>query len=937
MATSRLRNLGCRGCEGGVSMGKAIRISREVELRQITDLIGQTALRGRGGVIFLEGLAGMGKTTLLEAVQDEVARLPREAQAKFSFGYCYDDSSANNAYQPFAEILGGLVDRGERRARDLVRQLVKETGPDLVSLIPVVGSALGVGVKAASVTAQWFHGSAPEDQDRLAKHVLLQYMNTILALASRYDPLVIVLEDAHWIDAASCHLLVRLAREAPKRRLGIIVTYRPSYLNPQHPLQRAREELSIGSLVQIIRLEGFSEQQVQSYIQSRYGESISRRLAGWLVTLCNGHPMFTAQYLTLLEQRRIIRKAGVEYVLEGDLSLEAGEWQPSGPLADVPVPGNVEAVLEQRIQRLDREERQLLQLGAVQGQQFMSYVLAEVLKAEEIQILDDLQRVADEDGVIWVVAAEEGAPPWTEVYSFEHMLMRQVFYNGLGPRQRVVYHRGVAKALEHVMAKLAQAPRRLVLETARHYHIGDNPLLAARYSLQGAQSSYVEGAFQETRQLCRHALDDLRGLSPDRQERDHLLAETILLLLLAGEMRWWSASIVEDEGSPFDLLIEAEQAAERTGNLKLRAQLGAIKAKLLVTNDSLDSALAQYEDALALARQAGDRLTEFIVLIDYGHHTVSQNLENGLELLRQAMSLYETSEDQFRAQLAPAALSRHLRRLEAAIGVGEFDRGSFDDAVEWLGKAIDGLRALRAGDALGITLNYMGQTLTAIGRFEEAEAVLKEAIQLFEAEHEEAGLQTAYNLAQLGKLYLEWDRVPDAVAPLRQAYEQTRDTRNMVVPPLIRNFYCELQMHPRYEHRDLAQAHKLLHTTVTEANKSGFVRTRIAALSLLGKLALTRYQVGLAVQHISEAVQELDQVGTMPALRTEEILLTSFEILTAAGRQQEADVHLERAHQVLQRKARSIADPAQRALFLERVPTSRAIQAATSRRTVGNF
>jgi hypothetical protein len=157
------------------------------------------------------------------------------------------------------------------------------------------------------------------------------------------------------------------------------------------------------------------------------------------------------------------------------------------------------------------------------------------------------------------------------------------------------------------------------------------------------------------------------------------------------------------------------------------------------------------------------------------------------------------------------------------------------------------------------------------------------------------------------------------------------------VLPLIRNFYCELLMHPSYEDRDLAQAHELLQTTVKETSRSGFLRSTIAALSLLGKLSLLQDQVDLAVQHIGRAVQELDRVGTMPALRTEEILLTSFEILTAAGRQQEADAHLERADQLLQQKARSIADPARRALFLERVPTSRAIQAARSRRTAAKF
>jgi tetratricopeptide (TPR) repeat protein len=147
--------------------------------------------------------------------------------------------------------------------------------------------------------------------------------------------------------------------------------------------------------------------------------------------------------------------------------------------------------------------------------------------------------------------------------------------------------------------------------------------------------------------------------------------------------------------------------------------------------------------------------------------------------------------------------------------------------------------------------------------------------------------------------------------------------------PLVGNYYAELLMHPDYKERNPGIAQELLTTTVKEAQAAGFHRSAIAALSLLGRLALDQSLIEDALKYSTQAVQYLERLGgTLPALRTEEIWFNHYLVLQAAKRQGQALDYLQRANAVLQEKASSLQDEAHRRAFLERVPVSRAILTA---------
>jgi hypothetical protein len=121
----------------------------------------------------------------------------------------------------------------------------------------------------------------------------------------------------------------------------------------------------------------------------------------------------------------------------------------------------------------------------------------------------------------------------------------------------------------------------------------------------------------------------------------------------------------------------------------------------------------------------------------------------------------------------------------------------------------------------------------------------------------------------------------------------------------------------------LAQADRLAVDTCDETRRTGMVRSEIAALSLRGRIHLRRANTTAARSFTQEALRVLEEVGDMPALRTEEVLFHAAEASYADGDQAEAYELLERARAVVSRKAGRLEDPALRRSFLEDVPLNR--------------
>lgn len=439
--------------------------------------------------------------------------------------------------------------------------------------------------------------------------------------------------------------------------------------------------------------------------------------------------------------------------------------------------------------------------------------------------------------------------------------------------------------------------------------------------LHTATDCYLRGDYAGSVTRCQAAL---RLLNSDT-ENDLLRIRIIWLLTMATEP-WWSAHPSAGQQIPLeDIMGLVAQIRERQSDPVIFALASHVRGRYLLLTDNLVRAIEAFAEAVSHARRGDDRLVEFAALIDFGHVQIGRDFDTGLANLRRALRLAEHLSDSG----SDPMLSALIGRLFGFIGVAEFDAGQFDSAERWLRQSFDKFSGLGVRDQLATMENYLGQLLIAVGRFEESEELLAHSAEVL-TDFAVASTHRAYNLGLLGKLYLEWGRPDDAFAPLQDAWRQIQETDHKAIIPLLRNYSAELLLHPNHSGRDTMAAEALLSQTIEECRQTGFVRSEVAALSLLALSTKARGDLDTAYELSSIAVAMLEEAGTMPALRTEEIYFAHALILRSRTALSEAQRWLTRASNVLHGKASTIADARRRHLFLQRVPVSRAIVAATS-------
>jgi tetratricopeptide (TPR) repeat protein len=353
-----------------------------------------------------------------------------------------------------------------------------------------------------------------------------------------------------------------------------------------------------------------------------------------------------------------------------------------------------------------------------------------------------------------------------------------------------------------------------------------------------------------------------------------------------------------------------------------------LRGRYLIATESLPTAIMAFAEAAELAAESGNLFAKIETLSDLGHHTVGRNLARGMAILRSAQALADESSDDTAPPLDRPLMPLQHARLAGLIGVAIFDEGRFDEAESWLRRSVGALQALRGWDVSASISNYLAQLLTEMGRFEEAEQVLLDALQPLQADADLSTFQ-GYNLGLLGKLYLEWGRVSDAELSLAAGWSRLQKTHHRSILPILRNYMGELLMRPEYPGYDIRRARELFDETVTECQQSGFQRSEISALTLraVADLRLGDYDGACAAS--ARAVARLAVTGTMPALRTEEVYLARYQALAAAGAKAEAGEALSLARSIIDQKAATIASPRNREKFLIRVPVSRQVMTAS--------
>ncbi|MFJ6486760.1 AAA family ATPase [Streptomyces sp. NPDC091682] len=880
------------------------RVEEMAELSALaTDLVA-----GRGGrTVVLDSVSGMGKSALLQAF----ARMPVDASPRSEHRVvstrCHPGIGPGIGYGPVVDLLLKLADDVKqpgvlRRMLSFTGQGVVRSAPEVLSaMVPGLGAIFSLGreVTEASLTS----GSMPFDSLLpFQQGVATRIVEALVELVRQGKPTVLLIDDIQHSDPSSLLVLDQLVRRIPDEPLAIVLTHTVDGAYAEGPGETVEEQLhrwSVEGLVRRRTLGGLPEDAVAELVRLRCPQAppaLSQQLSQ--VTL--GHTIF--------------------------VSLCLDEWTPSQG-AQITLPASLSRIVERRLRMLSPQDRELLAIAATQGSTFLSSTIASVKGSPHDEIMERLRLIAHNHRLI--IADEP--PAWarmesSDCYRFEHRALWRVIQTEQSPEQIRSRHVRIAAALTAGGTQAMPLERRL--EIAHHLRSGGPACLAdsadAHYAL--ARDAATEGlSFAEAEQHCKVAITAAREL-PRGETRDRRLIRAIELLLALTEVRWRGQN-QETGGADIDALAaEAENAATRCRAPELLIRTRLLRGKTLMATRGLVPSLGKLREAVELAERHDDPVALFVARVEYGRQVSKRNLAEGLAQLREAEAL---SAADARLRGSDPVL-QHARNLgEMQLGISLFDSGRLGVAHSRLQRCVGRLRSEPLKAELPIALNYLAQVLDSLGAHQEAEDVLREALAFEEDRGGDSGWH-AYNAAFLAYVLAQQggDHRAESLRLVSSAWAETERTRLANLVPIVRNLYAEILLHCSDEHPDtLRQAYALAVATVDETRHSGMVRSQIAAHSLQSRTLLQWGETTRAESAAREALRLLDDVGHMPALRTEEVLYHSAVVLATSGARQEAHELLERARAVVDEKAGHLHDDTARRRFFTSVPLNRAIRA----------
>lgn len=327
------------------------------------------------------------------------------------------------AFEPWVRAIGELARAGDEAWRE---SLAAAAGPELTALVPELGEPSGVSARA---TTDWVVAAEG------ARYRLLHGIGMVLAQAAGGAPLQVVLDDAHWCDAASAQALGHLLDSAPTRQLVLTVTARERELDRRHPVSRVLAGLRRTGDLTELRLEGLDASGLAALVAARVGRAITPRLAARLQARTAGNPFFAAELARDLDERGALRD---------NESLEAA-----------PVPDAVTDLVEERLARLDPVTERLLVAVAAIGPSAPVALAARAAAISEQEAQRAVAQALSERLVDDVAAAQP-------TVAFPHALIREALIGGTDDATRARLHLALARVLE-------DDPNAEPAELARHY------------------------------------------------------------------------------------------------------------------------------------------------------------------------------------------------------------------------------------------------------------------------------------------------------------------------------------------------------------------------------------------------------------------------------------------------------------------------------------
>lgn len=680
-STDDLMPAAVQATDDALAGGELPLVGRAAERQALIDAL-DGAIAGSGTTVLLAGEAGIGKTRLAR----ELELVARRKNVLVLWGTClYSDTP--DPYAPIAEIVDAF---GEGRGRSTTWAVLGELEKDVEAALGAARQVLGLGADGPDLPA-WWRDAAPLD----AQMQLFQTLATFLATISRQRPVLVVLDDLQWASMATLQLLHHLARAIRGQRcllLGLCRTDEPlpSKEGEPPPLTEVLRRMSREGLHREVKLERLTEEDLRFLVGAAlHAEGLEPEFASVLYRECEGNPFYLLETLRLLQA-------------QGDLERVGDHWEMVALLDQLEIPRSIVDLVQRRLDRTSRQERELLEWAAVAGPRVDVALLAELEGESRLAVLRRLRALQDEHALL--TASVDG-------FAFVHNKIREVVYEGLPGPLRQEMHLMVGELLEKRAGSGASVS---AYDLAKHFCEGGDAARGYRYALEAADAAEAALAPGEAAAYLGRALDLVDGLPPDVAP----LAQVL-------EARQRYAGLLATLGQHDGAWHAYEQALADAHSLGDTAREGAIlleQGALRGRAGEWVEATALVDQALSLALREGIATTEVGALQRKGYFAFEQgDWDAAIALLEQALGRAEEHD----LSIQRARILGNLGIVEHARGRPEVAIGLFRDSVATFSAHEMSLDVVRG-------LSNMGFCHQRMGQYDEAMACYQQALELLD-------------------------------------------------------------------------------------------------------------------------------------------------------------------------------------------------------------
>jgi class 3 adenylate cyclase/tetratricopeptide (TPR) repeat protein len=666
-------------------------------------------------------------------------------------------------YLPVIDLLKmyfGVDNRDDvRRLREKVAGKVLTLDRALEAELPALLALLDVPVTDAA-----WRGLDPVQR----RQRTFDAVRRILLTEARLQPVLMVMEDLHWIDSETQAFLDAFVDSLPTVPLLLLVNYRPEYTHGW----------GSKTFYTQIRLDALGGRSIHELLEALVGpDPALQHVKELLIERTAGNPFFVEESVRTL-------------VETGALRGTRGAYQPAQPINAMQAPASVQAVLAARIDRLPLDGKRLLQAAAVVGKDVPFALLHAIADHEDTELRGGLTRLQAAEFLY-----ETRMFPDLE-YTFKHALTHEVAYGGVLHDRRRALHAQIVGAIETLHSdRLAEQAERL----AHHAFRGGEWDKAVRYGREAAMKAVGRSTNQQATAYVEQALDALGRLPESQRTREmavDLRLDLYVTLLPLDELR-----------SLLERLREAEALAKGLGD---RERLGWARLHICHVGGLLAEDLRPMADlaqeVVAIAQGLGSQRMEADA---YGwagcwayalgeHRRAVDLLLKGVDVravrhpgqpVRDvgrsgyvAMFLAELGEFAEARRAAeitmgsPETIAGHpWNRVNACwqVAWAYSMQGDFDRAKRLADEAIELCRQWGFARSHGAALSVLGRILVLSGRGTEAVEVLEQGLRHTDA----VGLTwlRCPRLTDLAEAYLLVGRVQEAAAGATKALESARE------------------------------------------------------------------------------------------------------------------------------------------------------------------